>query len=87
MEHNGQWNILTDEVNFHQVLKSRGWLDRHFQGIYERPDNFPDVSVTARVADDDSSEGECLYQSMSMLSYGLFETNGSYDFLAEDIHT
>ena len=65
----------------------QGWLDRHFQGVYKRPEEFSIVSVTARVADDDSSEGECLYQSMSMLSYVLFETYGSYDFLAEDIHT
>ncbi len=85
----GRWNILTDEKHFHDVLKFiRGnlkfWMERHFQGNYERPEGFPEVSVTARVADDESSIGECSYLSTSAISYGSYETNGTYGDTDED---
>jgi hypothetical protein len=80
----GRWNILTDEENFHHVLKFIHcnlplWLERHFQGIYDRSDSFPDVAITARVINDDSSMGKCSYLSTSALSYGSYETSRSYN--------
>jgi hypothetical protein len=85
----GRWNILTNEDNFHDVLKTikqnlQSWLDETFQGIYDRPDEFPEIRVTARVADDDSSVGDCSYLSTSAISYGSFETTGSYDQATEN---
>jgi hypothetical protein len=60
----GRWNILTNEENFYQVLKEikqnlQPWLNDTFQGSYDRPDDFPEIRVTARVADDHSSVGDC----------------------------
>ena len=80
----GRWNILTNEENFHQVFKYikqhlQSWLDETFDGSYDRPEDFPDIRVTARVADDDSSIGDCSYLSTSAISYGSFETTGSFD--------
>jgi hypothetical protein len=91
---NGRWNILTDEDNFFPTLKSirknlQGWLDLRFDGIYDRPSDFPEVTITAKVANDgdDSSVGECSYLSTSALSYSSLTTSGSYDFTPDDTVT
>jgi hypothetical protein len=85
----GRWNILTNEDNFHQVFKHikknlQSWLDDTFDESYERPEDFPDIRVTARVSDDDSSLGDCSYLSTSAISYGSFETTGSLDYTSND---
>jgi hypothetical protein len=46
----GRWNILTNKENFYQVLKEikqnlQPWLDNTFQVIYDRPDNFPEMTI------------------------------------------
>ena len=84
-EVNGRWNILTDEKHFHTALKFvrtnlNAWLEQAFNGHYDRPDDFPNIQVTANVADDDSSTGGCSYLSTSAISYGSYDTTGSCDF-------
>ena len=69
---------MTNEDNFHDVLKTikqnlQSWLDETFQGIYDRPDEFPEIRVTARVADDDSSVGDCSYYLRAQLATALFK--------------
>jgi hypothetical protein len=77
-ETNRRWNILTDKKNFHQVLQFISFWLLDFQGVYERPDDFPAVRVKTQVAEHNSSTGECSYMSMSAISYGSYDTNGSY---------
>lgn len=88
-EATGRWNIITYEDIFYRALKDvkknlPGWLEETFQGTYDRPDDFPPISVTARVADDDSSVGDCSYLSTSAISYGSFQTTGSNDLYQEN---
>jgi hypothetical protein len=80
----GRWNILTNEPNFYGVLKRIKtkipiWLNKFEDKTYNKPDTFPPICVTARVADDASLLGDGSFLSTSVISYGSFDTTGSFD--------
>jgi hypothetical protein len=80
----GRWNIITYDDIFKSALKTiknslSTWEHEVCRDEYEYPANFPDIAVTARVADDDSSVGDCSYMSTSAISYGSFLTTDSND--------
>jgi hypothetical protein len=52
--------------------------------MYERPEELPKVAVTACVADNNSSMGQCFYLSTIVISYSSYETNGSYGDIEEE---
>jgi hypothetical protein len=88
----GRWNIITYEDIFYSALKNikhhlPTWISELCPAEYDRPANFPDISITARVANDDSSVGNCSYMSTSAISYGSFATTGSNNYSQTNTHT
>jgi hypothetical protein len=86
----GRWNIITYDNIFHRALKTikmnlPQWLkELEFDEETDQPENFPDISITAQVADDDSSNSNASYMSTSAISYGSFLTTGSNDYSQAD---